>query len=37
MDPRERDLRTVTDHIDDADDDVMLVDEGLEILSEDEC
>jgi nitroimidazol reductase NimA-like FMN-containing flavoprotein (pyridoxamine 5'-phosphate oxidase superfamily) len=37
MDPRERDLRTVTEHIDDADDDVMLVDEGLEILSEDEC
>jgi nitroimidazol reductase NimA-like FMN-containing flavoprotein (pyridoxamine 5'-phosphate oxidase superfamily) len=37
MDPRERDLRTVTEHTDDADDEVMLVDEGLEILTEDEC
>lgn len=37
MDPRERDLRTVTEHLGEADDDVMLVDEGLEILTEDEC
>lgn len=37
MDPRERDLRTVTEHTDDADDEGMLVDEGLEILTEDEC
>lgn len=37
MDPRERDLRTVTDGVGEADDEAMLVDEGLEILTEDEC
>jgi nitroimidazol reductase NimA-like FMN-containing flavoprotein (pyridoxamine 5'-phosphate oxidase superfamily) len=37
MDPREQDLRTVTDGVGEADDEAMLVDEGLEILTEDEC
>jgi len=35
--PRQRDLRTVTEHVVGDDSGAMLVDEGLEILGEDEC